>query len=155
MRSTPPPLDDSNVVIGQILGARGYAGFVRARILTALTNRFDEGNYVQIGQRKYWISEVEYIASSHVLLRFLGINTVEDAQSLQGEWLTIPTDDNQDLGPDNYFHYQMIGLSVETEDGEVLGVGRGLELNGRVQREVAAAGEALRCRGGRRDQRDP
>ena len=121
MRSTPPPLDDSNVVIGQILGARGYAGFVRARILTALTNRFDEGNYLQIGQRKYWISEVEYIASSHVLLRFLGINTVEDAQSLQGEWLTIPTDDNQDLGPDNYFHYQMIGLSVETEDGEVLG----------------------------------
>lgn len=120
MRSTPPS-DDNNVVIGQVLGVRGYSGFVRIRILTALADRFEEGNYVYIGDRRYWISEVEYTTASHVMLRFLGINTIEDAQLLQGSWLTIPTDDGQHLEADNYFHYQMIGLIVETEDGEVLG----------------------------------
>ena len=120
MRSTPPS-DDNNVVIGQVLGVRGYSGFVRIRILTALADRFEEGNYVYIGDRRYWISEVEYTTASHVMLRFLGINTIEDAQLLQGSWLTIPTGDGQHLEADNYFHYQMIGLIVETEDGEVLG----------------------------------
>ena len=120
MRSTPPS-DDNNVVIGQVLGVRGYSGFVRIRILTALADRVEEGNYVYIGDRRYWISEVEYTTASHVMLRFLGINTIEDAQLLQGSWLTIPTDDGQHLEADNYFHYQMIGLIVETEDGEVLG----------------------------------
>ena len=120
MRS-PPPSDDSNVVIGQVLGVRGYSGFVRIRILTALADRFEEGNHVYIGDRRYWISEVEYTTASHVMLRFLGVNTIEDAQLLQGSWLTIPTDDGQHLEADNYFHYQMIGLIVETEDGEVLG----------------------------------
>ena len=120
MRS-PPPSDDNNVVIGQVLGVRGYSGFVRIRILTALADRFEEGKYVYIGDRRYWISEVEYTTASHVMLRFLGINTIEDAQLLQGSWLTIPTDDGQHLEADNYFHYQMIGLIVETEDGEVLG----------------------------------
>ena len=107
MRSTPPS-DDSNVVIGQVLGVRGYSGFVRIRILTALADRFEEGNHVYIGDRRYWISEVEYTTASHVMLRFLGINTIEDAQLLQGSWLTIPTDDGQHLEADNYFHYQMI-----------------------------------------------
>ena len=120
MRSTPPS-DDNNVVIGQVLGVRGYSGFVRIRILTALSDRFEEGKYVYIGDRRYWISEVEYTTASHVMLRFLGVNTIEDAQLLQGSWLTIPTDDGQHLEADNYFHYQMIGLIVETEDGEVLG----------------------------------
>ena len=120
MRSTPPS-DDNNVVIGQVLGVRGYSGFVRIRILTVLADRFEEGNHVYIGDRRYWISEVEYTTASHVMLRFLGINTIEDAQLLQGSWLTIPTDDGQHLEADNYFHYQMIGLIVETEDGEVLG----------------------------------
>ena len=94
---------------------------MRIRILTALADRFEEGNYVYIGDRRYWISEVEYTTASHVMLRFLGINTIEDAQLLQGSWLTIPTDASQYLEADNYFHYQMIGLIVETEDGEVLG----------------------------------
>ena len=120
MRSTPPS-DDNNVVIGQVLGVRGYSGFVRIRILTALADRFEEGNYVYIGDRRYWISEVEYTTASHVMFRFLGVHTIEDAQLLQGSWLTIPTDDGQHLEADNYFHYQMIGLIVETEDGEVLG----------------------------------
>ncbi len=120
MRSTPPP-DNSNVVIGQVLGVRGYAGFVRVRILTVLEDRFEEGKCVYIGDRQYWISEVENLTSSHGLLRFLGINTNEEAQILQGQWLTIPTGVGQNLDGDNYFHYQMVGLTVETEDGEVLG----------------------------------
>ena len=56
-----------------------------------------------------------------VVLKFEGVDTVEDAQALRGEFLSIPAEDLAPLPEGEYYHYQIIGLEVWTTGGQFLG----------------------------------
>jgi len=54
--------------------------------------------------------------------RFAGVNTREMAEALNGKELLLPEDQLPQLEEGEYYHYQLIGLEVETTDGTFLGV---------------------------------
>jgi 16S rRNA processing protein RimM len=59
--------------------------------------------------------------SNQVILKLEGIDSPEAARELVGQWLTAPPETSPQLPAGEYFHYQLLGLRVITEEGEGLG----------------------------------
>ena len=57
-----------------------------------------------------------------MVLKFHGLDSLPEARALVGLEITVPQSDVPDLPPGEYFHFQLLGLTVVTEDGEELGV---------------------------------
>ena len=120
-----PDVADSSsldsVIVGQIMGPHGRDGGLNVRLLSDLAGRFDPGSLLLIDQRSYSISSSRQTGPDNALLWLEGISTRSQAAPLAGKYLTASPDSNAELEEGEYFHYQLIGMSVRTEEGEELG----------------------------------
>jgi 16S rRNA processing protein RimM len=90
---------------------------------TDLPERFSWLEEIYVGRENPQVVRVESVRYNQqwVLLKLAGYGNREDAGALRGEWLLIPEDEAIPLEEDEYFLYQLIGLSVLSEEGENLG----------------------------------
>ena len=107
--------------VGQVMGARGNFGEIRVKVLSDVPNRFDAGQDISINGKTYPIAASKPCAPGQIALRLAGIDTVDGARQLNGHWITVSEQLAPDLPEDEYFHFQLIGLRVITDDGEALG----------------------------------
>ena len=56
-----------------------------------------------------------------MVLKLEGIDTPAAAEGLSSQWLTSPAQDSPELSAGEFFHFQLLGLQVRTEEGEELG----------------------------------
>jgi len=66
------------------------------------------------------IESVRY-QKQFVLLKFKGIDNINDIERYKGAGLWVPRKDAVPLGPDEYFIADLIGLTIVDEDGNELG----------------------------------
>lgn len=59
--------------------------------------------------------------SNQIILQFEDLDSVEEARTLSGQWLTIPSEEVAQLPEGEYFHFQLLGLRVVTDQDEELG----------------------------------
>ena len=71
--------------------------------------------------QKYKIEKVGY-AKNQVILKFEGIDTIEQAEVLRNSYILVDRKDLGDLPEGEYYIVDLIGLKVYTEDGEYLGI---------------------------------
>ena len=57
-----------------------------------------------------------------LLVRFRGIKTPEDAGTYRNTRVYVPVGDRPELPEGEYYHHQLIGLNVVTDEGQELGV---------------------------------
>ncbi len=111
--------------IGQIVNHFGIKGMVKIVPYTDDITRFDNLKtvYVAIKQNKkqYMIEEVKY-HKNMVLIKFKGIDKVEDAECLRNGILEVERKDAAKLEKDSYYIADLIGMQVYTDDGKTLGV---------------------------------
>lgn len=110
-----------SVIVAQVLGLHGRDGGLNVRLLSDLAGRFDPGSLLLVDQRPYSISSSRQTGPDNALLWLEGISTRAQAAQLTGRYLTASPDSNAELEEGEYFHYQLIGMSVRTEEGEELG----------------------------------
>ena len=103
------------------MGPHGRDGSLNVRLLSDLAGRFDPGSLLLIDQRPYSISSSRQTGPDNALIWLEGISTRAQAAPLTGKYLTASPDSNVELEEGEYFHYQLIGMSVRTEEGEELG----------------------------------
>jgi len=112
------------LAIGRILGAFGVRGEVKVEVLTDFPERFQEMKRAYIGKGDD-VRPVAVLGSRfhrrRVLLRLEGCPDRSAAQRLRGQWLYIPVDEAVPLAEDEYYEYEVLGLRVETVEGEFLG----------------------------------
>ena len=110
--------------IGQIVNTFGIKGMVKVKPFTDNIKRFDKLKKVYIenknGRKEYEIEELKY-HKEMVLIKFKGIETPEDANLLRESYLMVNRADEEPLEEGTYYIVDMIGLEVETEEGEKLG----------------------------------
>ncbi len=110
--------------IGQIINTFGIKGFVKVIPFTDDIKRFDNLEKVYVKTKKeikeYEIEEVKY-HKNMVLIKFKGINKLEEANLLRESYLKIDRKDSIPLEEDAYFIVDLIGLEVYTEEGVLLG----------------------------------
>ena len=119
--NTPPQQPDNLVAVGVVLRAHGSDGRVRVQPETDNPGRFRKGARLLAGDRELHVERVQRMPDGSLLLRFTGIAVRGDAAALQGETLSVPADEAPEAPPGTYYHYQLVGMSVEDEAGERLG----------------------------------
>ena len=120
MVSTPQESNDT-VVVARIVGAHGRDGGLNIQLLSDLPGRFDAGRELLLNQTAFQISESRQTGPDSALIWLEGIRTRDQAAPLAGQLLTALPMDGAELEEGEYFHYQLIGMQVFTEEGEELG----------------------------------
>ena len=121
MPDRPDSLPVNHVIVALVMGPHGRDGGLNIRLLSDLAGRFDPGSALLIDQRPYTISSSRQTGPDNALLWLEGIAARSQAAPLTGKYLTASPDSNAELEEGEYFHYQLIGMQVRTEEGEALG----------------------------------
>ena len=110
-----------HIAAGRVLGAHGVAGAIKVAISSDVPDRFDAGQVVYIQGSPYRIASSARTRSDQIILTFHGLNNLAKVRRLAGSSVTVPVAAAPELPPGEYFHFQLLGLRVFTEDGEGLG----------------------------------
>lgn len=110
--------------IGQIVNTFGIKGMVKIRPFTDDIRRFDRLKKVYIKKNnveEYEIEEVKY-HKDMVLIKFKGIENLEQANLLRNYYLLINRDEEEPLEEGRYYIVDMLGIEVYTDEGKKLGI---------------------------------
>jgi len=119
------------VAVGRILGAHGRDGEIRVRSTSNVPDRFDEGQSLELSEdgatpagRTFQIVRSRTTitkGSEELILQFRGFRDRDQAIRLTGQWLCVTPSEVPEAEEGEYFHYQLIGLTVRTAGGDELG----------------------------------
>lgn len=116
--------EDTLISVGEITNTHGVKGEVRVRILTDFPERFVKGSVFQSendqGRQELTVEKVKPFKNV-LLVKFRGIDDLNQAEALKGALLKVKKDQLKELGPDTYYVFDIIGMEVVTEEGQVLG----------------------------------
>jgi len=115
---------DALTCVGAIAGGFGVQGEVRLKSFCADPAAIaGYGPLVTEGGRSFGVRLLHPIPGAFAA-RLTGVATREEAEALKGTRLYAPRDRLPPLGDDEYYHADLIGLSVVDTGGAVLGVVR-------------------------------
>lgn len=133
------------VAIAKIVKPRGLRGEVLADVLTDFPDRFESLEDViglsPDGERSNLKIEDAWFQKDRVVLRFEGISSVENAQTLRDVEICIPESSAAELNEGEFFDWELVGCGVETIGGEKIGTVRELMRTGGTEILVVANGE--------------
>ena len=114
------------VTVGKIVKPFGVRGQVRVLSLTDVPGRLENLKKVVLetssGQSLLTdVTDVQCDGRGY-LMRFSAFSSPEDVGGYRGAWLKIPQGDVPPAPEDHVYQFELIGLTVKDESGEVLGV---------------------------------
>ena len=110
--------------LGQIVNVKGLKGEVKVNSFTDDNTKFERIPNVFIKQKgnlkEYCIEKVGY-SKNQVIIKFKGVNTVEEAETLRNAYIVVDREIFGELPEGVYYIADLLGLDVYTEDGTLLG----------------------------------
>ena len=111
--------------VGVITTTHGVRGEVKVFPTTDDAERFLDIEYVLLDTgkelRRLNIKNVKFFKNL-AILKFEGIDNINDIERYKGRDLWIPREEAQELGEDEYYVGDLIGMDVLLENGEKFGV---------------------------------
>jgi len=112
---------DPWILIGRIRGAHGVRGELSVEPLTDFPHRFQQLETVHLGDAHREYAVVSARTRSRIFLTLQGVTDREQARGLSGVEIWIPREQAISLPTGEFYADEIIGLIVETTDGETLG----------------------------------
>lgn len=111
------------LVVGFLRRPHGVKGEMLMDVHTDFPERLKTGLTVFVGEsyQPMVIASRRYHASG-LLVRFRGIKSPEEAGLYRNTWVYVPVANRPELPEGEYYHHQLIGLNVVTDEGRDLGV---------------------------------
>ncbi len=114
------------VVIGQVLRPHGVRGALRVLPLTDHPRRFEKNRIVFLshqGQKRQRFSIAQALMADGgvVLLQLAELTSREAAAEWRGAIVEIPGEEVTPLPAGEYYIFELIGLGVETQNGQKIG----------------------------------
>lgn len=109
------------ITIGKIVAPHGVRGDVRILPLTDFPDRFQDLKAAFVDDVGQLELESARQHNKMILLKFSTINSMNDAERLRGKLIKIGRQDLIKLPEGQYYIFDIIGLTVVTEDGTELG----------------------------------
>lgn len=110
--------------VGVITTTHGVRGEVKVYPVTDSAERFLELDYVLLDtgkeKRRLNIEHVKFFKNL-AILKFEGIDNINDIEMYRGRELWIPREEGQELGEDEYYIADLLGMEVFLEDGTAFG----------------------------------
>jgi 16S rRNA processing protein RimM len=119
---SPLPGEPVFLVVGKLHRAHGVRGEVILEVITDFPERLHSGVTVYVGDEH----RSERIRSSRthsegMLVAFDAYSDPESASGLRNQLVYVRADDRPPLPEGEYYHHQLIGLKVITDEGRMLG----------------------------------
>lgn len=110
--------------VGQIVNTHGIKGYVKVVPFTNYIERFEELEKIYIKKKnetvEMYIEEIKY-QKNMVLVKFKGIERIEEAELLKNSIILIDRENSIELEEGEYFIVDLIGLDVYTDESKLLG----------------------------------
>ena len=122
------------VEIGRIVGRHGIRGEVRLLLHNPDSTTLQRLAHVVLcagdgaGEPRRLLSVRRH--KRYALVRLDGIVTANDAEALRGQTVCVARQDLPPTGPGEVYHIELIGCSVRTDTGELLGTVRAILTTG-------------------------
>jgi 16S rRNA processing protein RimM len=130
--SVPP--DPDAVTVGEIVAAHALHGLLRVRVAQLPAPSLAPGRRVLLELGGAWREVTVTHAGPHgrgqVLVGLEGIGDRTAAEALRGARLLVHAADLPALDENEYYHHEVLGFTVETLDGAVVGTIAGIMVNG-------------------------
>jgi 16S rRNA processing protein RimM len=111
-----------HIAIGMITGAHGLRGELKVELHTDFPERFVPNMQVYLGEDlDPALITTARPHQGQMLVQFDEITDRDAAEELRGLWIFVPESEAIELEEDTYFIHDIVGLSVQTEDGNLLG----------------------------------
>lgn len=119
----PEAFAPTRVRAAQVRRPHGVRGEVRVIPLGGDLDRFHVGLELACEQveRVLSIASVRPLGDGDLLVTFEGVASREAAAALSGTYLCVEGEDARQLGPDEWFIHQLVGLRAVTASGDELG----------------------------------
>lgn len=126
--SQKPEQSPRHLVIGQILRPHGVRGELRVRVLTQFPERFINLAQVSIGHapddeatlQDYEVDGAR-LHKEFAILKLAGLEDRDSADRLREQFVVVALEDAIGLDEGEYYHFQLIGLQVLTDNDDALG----------------------------------
>jgi len=119
-------MEDSLVCVGRIVKTQGIKGEVRVSSPGGGAAAFSPGKAVYLengqGMKRSLTVHSSRPQGGFIILSFQEIKRVEEATELVGYSVYLPKESLAALPPDEFYDYQLRGLTVKTEGGVFLGI---------------------------------
>ncbi len=114
------------VTVGKIVKPFGVRGQVRVLSLTDVPKRLENLGEVTLETASGHslvteVTDVHYDGRSY-LLRFAAFSTPEEVKAYRGAWIKIPQGSVPPAPEGHHYQFELIGLTVKEESGDLLGV---------------------------------
>jgi 16S rRNA processing protein RimM len=111
------------LVVGFLRRPHGVKGELLMDVHTDFPERLKTGRTVFVGDsyQPMVLASLRQHGGG-MLVRFRGIKSPEEAGQYRNTWVYVPTADRPALPEGEYYHHQLIGLNVVTDEGRELGV---------------------------------
>ena len=110
-----------SVVVGRVIRNHGLDGSLRIQPYSDNPGRFQPGSLLTLAGRPQVVESCRLLPDGYAILRLDGLDDPVAARKFTNEWLYAATDPEPALPPGEYYHYQLVGLTVITDQGENLG----------------------------------
>ncbi len=114
------PAPPEFLIVGHILSPWGIRGEVKVEVVTDFPERFAPHKVVYLNTRQLEIESCRP-HKQHLVVKLAAIDSVEEAEKLRGQDLTIPRTELYPLPEGKYYAFQLIGLNVVTTEGKKVG----------------------------------
>ena len=110
------------LAVGFLRRPHGVHGEMLMDVHTDFPERLKPGLSVYVGS-EFRVMEIASCRAhaAGMLVRMRGIRTPEQAGLLRNQWVYVPAGDRPPLPEGEYYHHQLIGLEVLTDEGQELG----------------------------------
>lgn len=115
------------VSVGRVLRPHGVRGELRVGVITDYPEQLGQHAYFYLAYpdspdavRRYLVERLRF-HQKVLLLKLGGCDDRTAAEELRGMLVQIPIEEAVPLEEGEYYHFQLIGVQVETESGEGLG----------------------------------
>jgi len=122
--NTPEP---RYLVVGRVLRPHGVHGELRVEIITGFPERLAQHDYFFLAHpdspedvRRYPAEEMRQHKET-LLLKLAGCDDRNEAELLRDMLVQIPVEEAVPLENGEYYDFQIVGVKVETDNGEWLG----------------------------------
>ncbi len=111
------------LTIGKLQRTHGVKGEIIMEIMTDFPENIVPGNIVYIGnsQKEYEVATVRPTADK-MLISFKGLTDCDQVSILRNQIVSIKTVDANQLPEGEYYHHEIIGMTVVEEDGTLVGI---------------------------------
>ncbi len=111
------------LVVGKLRRPHGLQGEMTMQVITDFPGRLRPGKIVFVGNEhiQHTIRSRRRYAND-LLIALEGCDTPEEAGELRNQFVYVRSDMIPDLPEDEYYHHQLLGLQVVSDEGQALGI---------------------------------